>query len=598
MSPCNKGVLLTSTDGSVAITAIAGGFNLSAVAGSGGTPTACSLGALAVGASSLTLVAGLDGSNCFKKLNAGTNGQFLKQGASSFAWATLTSSDVGLGNVTNNAQVTKATLTAKGDIIIATASATPGVLSVGTNGQVLTADSSQSTGVKWATPGTGAVATDTIWDAKGDLAVGTGADTSAILAVGTNGQYLTADSTTATGLKWVTSAGSYTDEMAQDAIGTILTDSASIDFTYDDALNTITAIVIDGSITLAKMANIATDRLIGRDTAGTGVPEALTVGGGLEFTGSGGIQRSAITGDVAVTAGATTATIQADAVTYAKMQNVSATDKILGRATAGSGDVEEITCTATARSLLDDTSTSAMLTTLGAQASDATLTALAAYNTNGLVAQTAADTFTGRTITGTSNQVTVSNGDGVSGNPTLSLPSTVKIVTSILDTNANEFISFTATGSAVNEVAITNAATAGQPKISVSGGDTNISLVLDAKGTGVIMAQQALIPDPVALTDAATISVDASLGNHFRVTLGGNRTLGNPTNATDGQKLLFEIIQDATGSRTLTLDTKFAFGTDITAFTATTTASKRDFLGVVYNSTADKFYVIGIQKGY
>ena len=72
----------------------------------------------------------------------------------------------------------------------------------------------------------------------------------------------------------------------------------------------------------------------------------------------------------------------------------------------------------------------------------------------------------------------------------------------------------------------------------------------------------------------------------------------NPTNATDGQKLLFEIIQDATGSRTLTLDTKFAFGTDITAFTATTTASKRDFLGVVYNSTADKFYVIGIQKGY
>ena len=53
---------------------------------------------------------------------------------------------------------------------------------------------------------------------------------------------------------------------------------------------------------------------------------------------------------------------------------------------------------------------------------DATLTALAAYNTNGILTQTAADTFTGRTITGTTNQITVSNGDGVAGNPTLSIP--------------------------------------------------------------------------------------------------------------------------------------------------------------------------------
>jgi len=50
--------------------------------------------------------------------------------------------------------------------------------------------------------GGGAVATDAIWDAKGDLAVGTGADTAAKLTVGTNGQGIFADSAASTGLRW------------------------------------------------------------------------------------------------------------------------------------------------------------------------------------------------------------------------------------------------------------------------------------------------------------------------------------------------------------------------------------------------------------
>jgi hypothetical protein len=50
--------------------------------------------------------------------------------------------------------------------------------------------------------GGGSVATDAIWDAKGDLAGGTGANTAARLPVGTNGQVLTADSAETTGLKW------------------------------------------------------------------------------------------------------------------------------------------------------------------------------------------------------------------------------------------------------------------------------------------------------------------------------------------------------------------------------------------------------------
>lgn len=99
----------------------------------------------------------------------------------------------------------------------------------------------------------------------------------------------------------------------------------------------------DNGVSLAKLADIATDRLLGRDTAATGDPEALTVGGGIEFTGSGGIQRSALTGDVTATAGSSATTIANDAVTYAKLQDVSATDRLLGRDTAAAGIVEELT---------------------------------------------------------------------------------------------------------------------------------------------------------------------------------------------------------------------------------------------------------------
>lgn len=111
-----------------------------------------------------------------------------------------------------------------------------------------------------------------------------------------------------------------------------------------------TADVNDGQITLAKMANIATDRLIGRDTAATGVPEAITVGGGIEFSGAGGIQTSAFTGDVTKAAGGTattvaavnlgTATITGD-LAYANLTPSANASRILGRTSASAGDWQE-----------------------------------------------------------------------------------------------------------------------------------------------------------------------------------------------------------------------------------------------------------------
>lgn len=71
-------------------------------------------------------------------------------------------------------------------------------------------------------------------------------------------------------------------------------------------------------------------------------------------------------GDITVSSSGAAWTIDDDAVTYAKLQNVSATDKLLGRSTSGAGDVEEIPCTAFARLILDDADAAAVRATIGA----------------------------------------------------------------------------------------------------------------------------------------------------------------------------------------------------------------------------------------
>jgi hypothetical protein len=108
-------------------------------------------------------------------------------------------------------------------------------------------------------------------------------------------------------------------------------------------------------------------------------------------------------------------------------------------------------------------------------------------------------------------------------------------------------------------------------------GTTSPSAKLEVNG-------DVLIPE-ATLTDGATISWDVSTSPIAKVTLGGNRTISAPSNSAGaGQFVSLLVIQDGTGSRTLTWNAVYEFASD-TAPTLTTTGGKGDLFVFRYNGT-------------
>lgn len=183
------------------------------------------------------------------------------------------------------------------------------------------------------------------------------------------------------------------NEAAQDAVGNILTDTSSVDFTYNDVSNIISAIVLPTGVDHNALQNYVVNQHVDHSTV------SITAGTGL----TGG-------GDITTSRTLNLANTTVSAGSYGSATQVSNyTVDAQGRLTAAANTSIQIT---------ESQVTNLTADLAAKQPLDSTLTSLAAYNTNGLLTQTAVDTFTGRIVTAGTG-ISITNGNGVSGNPTI-----------------------------------------------------------------------------------------------------------------------------------------------------------------------------------
>ena len=193
-----------------------------------------------------------------------------------------------------------------------------------------------------------------------------------------------------------TSVSAARSALGVDAAGTDNSTNVTLVTTSHDYLSISNQAITLQSIDLAAdVTGVLPVNNGGTGQSSLGALDAAALGSGsasdghvLTADGSGGAAFEAVSaggisdgdkGDIVVSSSGSVFTIDADAVTYSKIQNVSATDKLLGRSSAGAGVIEEISCTSAGRALLDDADAAAQRTTLGL--GTAATTASTAYAT-------------------------------------------------------------------------------------------------------------------------------------------------------------------------------------------------------------------------
>ncbi len=139
---------------------------------------------------------------------------------------------------------------------------------------------------------------------------------------------------------------------------------------------------------------------------------------------------------------------------------------------------------------------------------------------------------------------------------------------------------------------------AGMAVLGASGGGAILTRGLPAAGAATMIESGAIAPAVVQLIDAPTIAVDASLGNDFRLTLGGDRTMGGPTSGSDGQQIILQITQGAGGPFTVTWSPEYEFSTGLAEPVLSTGAGQTDLVGLMYSAIAAKWLLVAYLGGF
>lgn len=103
-------------------------------------------------------------------------------------------------------------------------------------------------------------------------------------------------------------------------------------------------------------------------------------------------------------------------------------------------------------------------------------------------------------------------------------------------------------------------------------------------------------PAVVTLVSGATIAVNASLGNDFRLKATANAAIGNPSGAVDGQRVTFQITQGKSGL-SLTWGSQYKFGAAGVPVLSTV-AGGTDVVGFIYNASLGSWLCAGVALGF
>lgn len=210
---------------------------------------------------------------------------------------------------------------------------------------------------------------------------------------------------------------------------------------------------------------------------------------------------------------------------------------------------------------------------------DSDLTAVAALSSNGLIARTGSGTAAVRTITGTTNETAITNGDGVSGNPTIGLASTIDLSSKtavILKVGALSSIPATCT---VGAVYVASDQTPGR----------NLYL---CTSTNTWSLQGGQFPAVVSEASNATPSINCTVTDVYKLTAQAADITSVTITGTPAEEQLLRFSITGTASRAITWGSSFESSTS-TLPTTTSGTARLDVL-FVWNAATSKWRCLAV----